>query len=48
MKLSDDMDDEAIQLVRKPEEKIVHPPLDESAWFDERARQRGIDYSAFK
>lgn len=39
---------EAIQLVRKPDEEIVHPPQDEIAWLDERARQRGVDYSAFK
>lgn len=39
---------EAIQLVRKPEQEIVNPPTDETAWFDERARQRGIDYSAYK
>ena len=39
---------EAIQLVRKPEDKIVIPPVDETAWLDERARQRGVDYSAYK
>ncbi len=39
---------EAIKLVRKPEEEIIHPPKDEEAWLDERARQRGVDYSAYK
>jgi len=39
---------EAIQLVRKPETEIVHPPVDETAWLDERARQRGVDYSAYR
>lgn len=39
---------EAIQLIRKSAEEIVTPPADETAWFDERARQRGIDYSAYK
>ena len=36
------------ELVRKPEDKIVIPPVDETAWLDERARQRGVDYSAYK
>jgi len=39
---------EAIKLVRKPEEEIIQPPKDEEAWFDARAKQRGVDYSAYK
>ncbi len=39
---------EAITLVRKAPEEIVIPPADEMAWFDERARQRGVDFSAFR
>ncbi|MBU2550982.1 MAG: 4Fe-4S binding protein [Proteobacteria bacterium] len=39
---------EAIALIRKPEDRIVIPPRDEVAWNDERARQRGLDYSAYK
>jgi Fe-S-cluster-containing hydrogenase component 2 len=39
---------EAIGLLRKQPEEIVTPPQDENAWFDERARQRGVDYSAYR
>lgn len=39
---------EAIKLVRKPEEEIKHPPKDESAWNEERASQRGVDFSQYK
>ena len=39
---------EAVQLVRKPEEELVVPVMDETAWMDERARQRGVDYSSYK
>ncbi|MEW6440606.1 MAG: 4Fe-4S binding protein [bacterium] len=39
---------EAIRLVRKAPEKHVVPPKDEDAWLAERARQRGVDYSAYK
>ncbi|MBU4318751.1 MAG: 4Fe-4S binding protein [Proteobacteria bacterium] len=39
---------EAIALVRKPEAEIVAPPVDETAWFDERAKNRGVDYSQYK
>jgi ferredoxin len=39
---------EAIKLVRKQPEKMVPPPKDEMAWYEERARERGVDFSAFK
>lgn len=39
---------EAIRLVRKPPEEVVPPPKDEEAWFEERGRQRGVDFSAYK
>jgi electron transport complex protein RnfB len=39
---------EAIKLVRKPAEQLVPPPEDEMAWYGERARQRGVDFSRFK
>ena len=39
---------EAIQMIRKAEEEIKQPPLDEMAWFEERAQQRGVDISAYK
>jgi ferredoxin len=37
---------DAIQLVRKKER--VPPPADEMEWYEQRARQRGVDISAFK
>ncbi|MGC1403595.1 MAG: 4Fe-4S binding protein [Thermodesulfobacteriota bacterium] len=39
---------EAITLVHKDQEKIVPPPVNEEAWFEERGRQRGVDFSAYK
>ncbi|MBW2207167.1 MAG: 4Fe-4S binding protein [Deltaproteobacteria bacterium] len=39
---------EAIRLVRKQPEELVPPPKDEMAWFDERARRRGVDISEYK
>ncbi len=39
---------EAIQMIRKAEEEIKQPPVDEMAWFEERAQQRGVDISAYK
>lgn len=39
---------EAIQLVRKPQDELVAPPRDEMAWYEERARKRGVDFSAYK
>lgn len=40
--------EEAVRLVRKAPEDILLPVKDEEAWNDERARQRGVDYSAYK
>ena len=39
---------EAVQLVRKDPSELTSPPRDEEAWLEERARQRGIDFSAYK
>jgi NAD-dependent dihydropyrimidine dehydrogenase PreA subunit len=39
---------QAIGLVRKDAERIVAPPCTEDAWFDERGRFRGVDFSEFK
>jgi NAD-dependent dihydropyrimidine dehydrogenase PreA subunit len=39
---------EAIRLIRKETEAIVPPPQNEDAWFEERGRQRGVDYSVYK
>ena len=39
---------DAIQLVRKSAEDLVVPPQDETAWFEERGRLRGVDFSAYK
>ncbi len=40
--------EEAIRLVHKEPQELIRPSKDEEAWLDERARQRGIDYSAYK
>ena len=39
---------EAIRLVRKESAELVPPLQDEMAWYEERARQRGVDINAFK
>ncbi|KPK28913.1 MAG: hypothetical protein AMK69_08110 [Nitrospira bacterium SG8_3] len=39
---------EAIQLIRKQPEEMVSPPSDEMAWYEERGRQRGVDFSNYK
>ena len=39
---------ESIQLLHKQPEELVYPVKDEEAWFDERARQRGVDYNAYR
>lgn len=39
--------EEAISLVRKPEEQIEIPPKDEMQWYMARARMRGVDISGF-
>lgn len=40
--------EEAITLVRKEEKDCVIPPENEKNWFDERGRQRGMDFSKYK
>ena len=39
---------EAIHLVRKKEEDIVPPPVDDSGWFRARGRRRGVDFSKYE
>jgi electron transport complex protein RnfB len=39
---------DAIQLIRKQPEEMILPVKDEEAWLEERARQRGVDFSKFK
>jgi Na+-translocating ferredoxin:NAD+ oxidoreductase subunit B len=39
---------EAIKLVRKQAEELAIPPKDEMAWYEERARRRGVDFSPYK
>ncbi len=38
---------EAISLVRKNDEDIVLPPVDEKDWYAKRAKARGVDYSKY-
>jgi NAD-dependent dihydropyrimidine dehydrogenase PreA subunit len=39
---------EAVRLIHKDPEKRMPPPITEEAWFDERGRERGVDFSAYK
>jgi len=39
---------EAIKLVRRPQEEMDVPPVDEAGWFRERGRRRGVDFSQFE
>jgi Pyruvate/2-oxoacid:ferredoxin oxidoreductase delta subunit len=39
---------DAIKMVRKPEEKLVIPPQDETTWFKERGSRRGVDFSQYE
>lgn len=39
---------EAISLVHRNLEKIVPPPFNEEAWYEERGRTRGVDFSKYK
>ena len=41
-------EDEAIQMVRKKEAEITPPPVDETAWFVERGKMRGVDFSEYQ
>jgi NAD-dependent dihydropyrimidine dehydrogenase PreA subunit len=40
--------EQAITLVHKGPEELITPPKDEDAWLEERARQRGVDFSEYK
>ena len=39
---------EAIRLIHKGQGERVPPPVTEEAWFDERGKRRGVDFSAYK
>jgi Na+-translocating ferredoxin:NAD+ oxidoreductase subunit B len=39
---------EAIQLIHKGQDQRVPPPFNEEAWFEERGRTRGVDFSQYK
>jgi NAD-dependent dihydropyrimidine dehydrogenase PreA subunit len=39
---------ESIKLIRKQPEELVPPVRDEMDWFEQRARQRGVDFNAYK
>ncbi len=39
---------EAIRLVHKQKDQIAVPPVNEDAWFEERGRIRGVDFSRYK
>jgi Na+-translocating ferredoxin:NAD+ oxidoreductase subunit B len=38
----------AIKLIRKPEDQISIPPVTENDWFEERGKNRGVDFSGYK
>jgi Na+-translocating ferredoxin:NAD+ oxidoreductase subunit B len=38
----------AIRLIHKEPEERALPPITEEAWFDERGKKRGVDFSAYK
>jgi len=40
--------EEAVRLVHRDPEEILVPPPSEEAWFEERGRQRGVDFSKYK
>ncbi len=40
--------EDAIKLVHKDPQDRIQPPKDEDAWLEERARRRGVDYTAYK
>ncbi len=39
---------DAIRLVHKGPDQIKQPPVNEDAWFEERGRMRGVDFSRYK
>ena len=40
--------EKAVTLVRKNPDELTCPPGDDNAWLEERARRRGVDFSAYK
>ena len=40
--------EEAIQMKRRPESEIVHPPADEAQWYKDRGQLRGVDFSQYE
>ncbi len=38
----------AIRLLHKERNVLAPPPITEDAWFDERGKSRGVDFSAYK
>ena len=38
----------AVRLVHKDSHEVATPPLTEEAWFDERGRNRGVDFKAYR
>ncbi len=40
--------EEAATLKRKTGDELAPPPLDEKEWFEQRGRNRGVDFSAYK
>ena len=38
----------AVTLAARPGSETLVPPADEQAWYDERARKRGVDYSKYR
>jgi len=39
---------DAIRLAHKGPDQIVQPPVNEDAWFEERGKMRGVDFSRYK
>jgi ferredoxin len=39
---------EAIRLIHKDQEERTPPPLTEDDWFDQRGKQRGVNFTAYK
>jgi len=35
-------------MLRKPEEEVVTPPADEAEWFQQRGREREVDFSKYE
>jgi electron transport complex protein RnfB len=38
----------AIQLLRRPEAELTPPPVDQEAWYKERGKRRGVDFSQYE